>query len=263
MKGWNRTEIKSNEELPVDAWTLGYFRISDKTWARNFHELMIRDLALFALGDVRGKRVLDVGCGSGEYMDIIAKMGGEVSGQDIFEEAVKRAKEMLKTNGFSADIKVGDAEKLQFKDNYFDGVFSADLFEHIEYDKKEKIVSEIYRVLKPGGALVIKTPNLDYLKITLLLKRIAALLRFKNPFRIYIAHTRNNPDNQHCGLTTYAELERILLNNMFHYPEIFYVPLVRRGLPAAITKFLYGKKKFTEQIIIWARKPLFYGFFPN
>lgn len=264
-RGWDKIEIKRTEELPENDWLFGYFHSSHDnwdgvTWIRNLHELRLRDLFLFALGDLKGKKILDIGCGSGAYLFIIAKMGGEISGQDISSKCVKNAKMFLQENGFNGDIKTGDAVKLLFSDNCFDAVISADFFEHISYEQKNKVVSEVYRVLKPGGVFAIKTPNLDYLKTSFFFKRIFAILTFKNPFKINIPHTHENPDNVHCGLTTYAELEKILLNNMFHSPQITYIPLIRRKVPIFLSKLLYGKKKFTEQIIISSRKPLFYGY---
>ncbi len=266
LKGWNSIEVEKTEALPKNSWALGYFHSSQenwdgKTWMRNLQELRLRDLALFALGDVRGKKILDIGCGSGEYMLTLAKMGGHVSGQDLSSECVNKALTVLKENGFGADVKAGGATRLLFSDNYFDEVFSADFFEHITHEQKIKVISEAYRVLKPGGVFVIKTPNLDYLKVSLFLKKIVAVLKFKSPFNLYIAHTHHNPDTEHKGLTTYSELEKLLFNNMFHEPDVVYASLIRKRLPMFITKFLFGKKKFTEQIIITARKPLFYGFY--
>ena len=143
LKGWNRIEIKKTEELSNNAWESGYFHSSHEnwdgeTWVRNLHELQIRDLALFTLGDVCGRKILDIGCGSGEYMLTIAKMGGKVSGQDISSGNISNSLKILRENGFDADAKVGDAVKLLFNDNYFDAVFSADLFEHISYEQKTK-----------------------------------------------------------------------------------------------------------------------------
>ncbi|MDP8230822.1 MAG: methyltransferase domain-containing protein [Candidatus Gorgyraea atricola] len=266
LKGWDKMEIKKTEELPSNAWTLGYYHSSHenwdgKTWVRNLHELKIRDLALFVLGDVRCKKILDIGCGPGIYMLTIAKMGGKVSGQDISSDYVNKSSILLKENGFDADVKAGDAVKLLFEDNYFDGVFSADFFEHINYEQKNQVISEVYRVLKPGGTFTIKTPNLDYLRLSVFLKRCMAVFRLRSPFRIYIPHTHNNPNNEHHGLTTYAELSNILFDHMFHSPKVVNIPLKRKGLSKWVTNFLFGKKRFNEQIIVTTRKPLFYGFY--
>jgi len=262
---WDSIVVKKTEELPKNSWQLGYFLSPHKgrdgeSWARNLHELRVRDLALFALGDVKGRKVLEIGCGNGIYLDILARMGAQVSGQDISAEYVKDALANLKENKIEADIKVGDAGKLLFDDNYFDAVFAADFLEHVTHGQKNKIFSEVFRVLKPGGALVIKTPNLDYLKMTLLMKRIVALFKLKSPFNIYIEHTHNNPDSQHCGLISFAELDKLLFRNMFHAAEMIYLPLERKKIPKIIQKFLFGKKRFTDHLVVRARKPLFYGF---
>lgn len=262
---WDSLVRTPENQLPENNWALGYFLTPFRGWdgkcrTRNFHELRARDLALFALGDMSGKKVLEIGCGAGIYLDIMARMGIEVSGQDISSEAVKQAVDCLRQNNFNGEVKAGDAQNLFFEDNYFDAVFSADFFEHIDNDKKRKVIAEAYRVLKPGGILVIKTPNKDYLRWGVFLRRIKALLMLRTPFGIYIPHTRNNPDSQHCGLTTFKELESMLFNSMFHFPEIIYFPLERKRLPRILQRFLFGKKAFTDHIIIKTRKPLFYGF---
>lgn len=273
MNGWDRMETKervSEEQWdPWLAWMNAYFPLSSsdrkdwdgKTWVRNLHELRLRDLMLFALGDVRGKKVLDIGCGGGIYLGVVSKMGAQISGQDISKKDTDFARARFEQEGIQADIKLGDATVLQFEDNSFDRVFSADFFEHVTFEQKKKIVSEVYRVLRPGGLFVMKTPNLSYLKLTTFLRRLAALLKLKSPFSIHVPHTRNNPDSEHCGLTTHAEMDGLLFDQMFHDPAVIYTPLRWKGLPGIVAKLLHGKKRFSEQIIIATRKPLFYGFY--
>ena len=216
---------------------------------------------LFSLGNVSGKKVLDVGCGSAEYLAIIGKMGANfVGGQDLGEEYINNGRKRLKESNIDGKLVIGDATKLDFPDDYFDIAFSSDFFEHITLEQKTKVISEVYRVLKPGGIFSIKTPNLTYLKLVICIKRFLNLLKAKSPF-IYIAHTKNNPDNQHCGLTTFTELESLLEDNFFHTPKITFVPLIRKGLPNFISRIFFGRKIFTESIIITARKALFYGFY--
>jgi len=263
MKGWkNSEEVVSGEELDHELHVLqGFFWTSmdneGKEWTRNFHELRLRDLTLFSLGEVKDKKIIDIGCFRAEYLLTVAKMGAEyVGGQDLNEGAVKIGRRMLSEENIEGKLVVGDAVKLDFPDNFFDIAFSCDVLEHMSLEVKEKVISEVFRVLKPGGRFVIKTPNLSYLKICIFLKRILNLVMLKSPF-VYITSTNNNPDNEHHGLTTYSELENLLENNFFHIPEITYVPLIRKRLPKFVTKLLYGKKSFTEQIIISTRKSIF------
>lgn len=265
LNGWYSHETKTSSELTKDAWAQGYFHQSHdnwdgKTWSRNFHELRCRDLALFSLGNINGKRVLDVGCGQGEYLVTMAKMGAIVSGQDLCGESIKICKEKLDDAQVSGNLIAGDATKLQFPDECFDCVFSSDFFEHISLDQKRMVVKEVFRVLKPGGRFTIKTPNLTYLQLVINLKRIFNVLQMKSPI-VYIAHTNNNPNNEHHGLTTFSELETVLEENFFHKPKITFIPLVRNGLPKIVSKLLFGYRCFTEHIIISTRKALFYGLY--
>jgi len=184
-------------------------------------------------------------------------MGAEyLDGQDPNEAAVKRGRVRFSKENIKGKLIIGSAVKLDFPDNFFDSAFSSDTFNFLTLEEKEKMISEVYKVLKPGGILTIKTPNLSFLKISLYLKRILNLLRLRSPF-IYVAHTKDNPDSVHIGLTTHSDLEKLLEDNFFHTPENTYVPLIRKRLPRFITNFLYGKKTFSETIIITSRKATF------
>lgn len=96
---------------------------------------------------------------------------------------------------------------------------------------------------------VIKTPNLDYLKLTNILRQINAVLKGRNPFNVHIPHTRNNPDTEHHGLPTFKETESILANNMFHIPAITYIPVIQNNLPKFLTNFFYGKKCLLSKLL--------------
>ncbi|MGA2586893.1 MAG: class I SAM-dependent methyltransferase [Candidatus Aminicenantales bacterium] len=67
----------------------------------------------------------------------------------------------------------GDVRKLQFSDNYFDKVISSVFFEHLSPEDNALVLKEAYRVLRPGGALIIKTPRVEIYKpmITSLFER--------------------------------------------------------------------------------------------
>jgi ubiquinone/menaquinone biosynthesis C-methylase UbiE len=266
-QGWRKTEKSEDITAISEAWLKGYFQSTHynwdgKTYSRNFAELRARDLALMSLGELKGKKVLDIGCGDGTYAYVLSKLGAIVSGQDLNVSNIERADKRLygEANKQKGKFISADAEKLLFDSSSFDAVFSADFFEHISLEKKRKVIAEAYRVLKPGGTLVIKTPNLDYLCLSINLKRILNLLRGRSPF-IYIAHTRDNPDNEHYGLTNYAEMSRELEACLFHTPIFQYHPLQRKRLSPILSKilFLLKLKFLNEHLIISTKKSIFIG----
>ncbi len=266
MASWDDIEIVERNALPDFWWHKGYFYhdFNNKNlFRRDFEELRYRDLAIFALGEIKGKKILDIGCGDGLYTLTFLKLGAEfVAGQDISENAVKTAIHTCGKEGFqNFSIKEGNCENLLFDNDSFDLVFAGDVFEHITFQQKVNFVNEIFRVLKPGGVFVVKTPNKSYLKAANFYKRLFALLMLKNPFNIHIPHTRNNPNNEHHGLTTYKELSDIFSKTMFHEPKICFQKLNRKILPESIKNLFRKSKYFNAQIILSVRKSIFYGLY--
>lgn len=94
------------------------------------------------------KRILDVGCGMGNFTYFFGKKN-VVTGIDIQNVVLKRYR------NFS--FKIGDTTNLKLRINTFDIVISFDVIEHIQRDVK--MIAEIYKVLKPGGKLLLGTPN--------------------------------------------------------------------------------------------------------
>lgn len=109
-----------------------------------------------------GKRVLDIGCFDGSIAVEIMKAGNEVYGIDASRPAVDSAIE----KGVHACV--GDLNQcLPYDDKFFDVVFAGEIIEHV-FDVS-LLMSEMRRVLKPGGAAVITTPNLAALGRRLML----------------------------------------------------------------------------------------------
>jgi SAM-dependent methyltransferase len=110
------------------------------------------------LKKMAGKKLLDVGCGTGETI-VFTKHWGKgflVWGVDKSPVAVKYAK----SRGLTKAV-VGNGAKLPFLDNYFDGVLLLDVLEHVE--NRKRVISEIKRVLKPGGKVLITGPALKFM----------------------------------------------------------------------------------------------------
>jgi ubiquinone/menaquinone biosynthesis C-methylase UbiE len=108
--------------------------------------------------DLRAKHILDAGCGEGVWLEQFTKFTApeNIFGSDIDPDSIQKARQKLE-NVPTNNLKVCPAEALDFPDNSFDIVFSNEVLEHVQDDRKA--VQDAIRVLKPGGRLVIFTPN--------------------------------------------------------------------------------------------------------
>lgn len=98
---------------------------------------------------LKGKRVLDIACGTGVLTEQFVRMGADVSAVDLTPKAVELTKKRLALYGLSADVREADAQELPFPDGVFDFVCAWGCLMHMP--NTEKAISEMHRVLKPGG----------------------------------------------------------------------------------------------------------------
>jgi len=101
-----------------------------------------------------GLYILDDGCGLGLYVRRFRDFSDQVYGIDVDPEKVCQASQTL------PNIECASVESLPYPDDFFDLVFSHEVLEHVPDDRAA--VAEAYRVLKPGGHLVVFVPNRFY-----------------------------------------------------------------------------------------------------
>ena len=97
--------------------------------------------------------ILDAGCGPGFFPVILGREGHRVTGIDITENMIARAKENVERYGQHAVLKTMDCQELQFPDNTFDMVISRNITWTL--DDPQKAYLEWKRVLKPGGRMLV------------------------------------------------------------------------------------------------------------
>lgn len=128
-------------------------KISDEKYSKN--DEFLRTSKFYTLSNVpRSKKlvILDVGCGTGINSEYMVKLGHNVVGVEISGVALDKYRGRgLK--GTQCNIN----ESLPFKNGSFDMIFASEVLEHL-YDTGY-FLSESYRVLKPGGTLLLSTPN--------------------------------------------------------------------------------------------------------
>lgn len=99
----------------------------------------------------KGGKLLDIGCGTGLFVERYIEAGGSAIGLDISRKMIDKARHRCTT----CEYTLGSGEKIPFCDNSFDAVSSLLVFSYIK--DPETMLNEAYRVLKPGGKIAICT----------------------------------------------------------------------------------------------------------
>jgi SAM-dependent methyltransferase len=145
-------------------WTLKkefyslYYKLEDKHWwfiGRRHTFLKMLDKYLPEAPRGRQKRILDVGCGTGTFLKYLSRYGDPL-GVDLDEKAIA----FCQKRGVGPVQKI-DSFPLPFEDNSFDLVTMLDVLEHIDDD--QGTLRDIYRVLRPGGVLMVAVPAYRFL----------------------------------------------------------------------------------------------------
>jgi methionine biosynthesis protein MetW len=139
---------------------LGYTKGVGPAWRKIFAPLALLhpggldeldSAAMYLQSPTPGARVLDVGCGSGVLLARMKSLGWDAQGVEVDPGGVTAARAR------GVPVHQGQLADAKFPDNYFDAVHSAHVIEHVH--DPVALLRECFRILKPGGKLVILTPN--------------------------------------------------------------------------------------------------------
>jgi len=138
-----------------DALAKGYYEARKyKQGMGYFHHCLLElPSTLKFLGNVKGKKILDVGCGPGLYASLLIKKGAVVKGMDISKEFIGIAKKEAP----AAEFIIGDAEKLPYKNSEFDIVIAPLVLHYL--NSWDEVLNGIHAVLKKGGIFIFSHCN--------------------------------------------------------------------------------------------------------
>ena len=100
-----------------------------------------------------GGRVLEVGCGNGKTAVALAKRGYRVTGMDFSQKAIDICRELI----LDADFVCASVLNIPFENGSFDGISAFHVLEHLTDEELNKASEELYRVMKTGGYLLVKS----------------------------------------------------------------------------------------------------------
>ncbi len=130
---------------------------SDQTLGRKF----VLDPALLkVIGDVSGKKVLDLGCGYGRLTNLLASKGGICTGIDYSEKLIEIAQASAKNQGLGVDFQVMDATEIGDLEGEFDLILISILFPHLpDYKRALSLARGIKNLAKSDAYLIIGEPH--------------------------------------------------------------------------------------------------------
>ncbi len=133
-----------------EKYTLDYFEDIEK----KRYEIHPEVFSFAQFTRFHGKKVLEIGVGAGTDFIQWVRSGAIAYGIDLAPESIEHVKRRLEIYGLrAAEVKVGDAENIDYPDNFFDLVYSFGVIHHSP--NPVKAIEEIIRVLKPGGTAKI------------------------------------------------------------------------------------------------------------
>jgi SAM-dependent methyltransferase len=112
--------------------------------------------------EVKGRKALDVGCGSGFNLVSLALMGWQAYGIEITEDIVEKAAKNVESYGSKAEITVGENENIPYPEDTFDLLLSMNVIHYVQSrEAVSRTVKEYARVLKSGGRFFLSTQHPD------------------------------------------------------------------------------------------------------
>jgi SAM-dependent methyltransferase len=181
LRVWEEAEIKRSAfEAAHRRQTDEALRFSESNIARYLDPpadtCFPLEYAYHLLGDVRGRKVVDFGCGTGEDSVMLARRGALVEAVDISADLIEIARRRLTVNHITSGVRFHAASvyELPFEDESMDVVFGMAVLHHLDLALAAR---EVKRVLRPGGRAIFEEPMRD----SKVLKFLRSLIPYESP----------------------------------------------------------------------------------
>jgi len=148
---------ESEKESRRDHWETFWRDKEDVTQVYSNENRILRNLQ--NMGDLRGKKILEIGAGTGRDSFPLITHGADVVQLDYAENSLRILKRLAEDMQLPATIVGGDTFQLPFPDATFDVVFHQGLLEHFRQPQADALLKENIRVLKQGGLLLVDVPQ--------------------------------------------------------------------------------------------------------
>ena len=192
------------------------------------------------LGDLKGRKLLEIGCGMGDQLAYFASRGAEVVGIDVSQESLIFAQRMLQEQKLTGKVLEMSAEKLEFKDNSFDLIYINSALMHVDH---QKVLQECRRVLKKGRALIILEP-LKYNPLMMV-------------YRLFSPYRKTKPQYMSVGeFRMLAEEFWEYVHREFYFFSLLSLPLFRKYPAKAllVSKQLERVDSALGKVLPWLKR---------
>lgn len=212
-----------------------------------YNELLEMPATLELLGNIKEKKILDFGCGTGIYAKILSNKCAKVKGFDISPKML----EIAKRNNLDLDFRLGSGYKIPFKEK-FDVVNSSLVVHYL--DNWDKMLKEVKRVLKKGGYFVFSTGN----PVT---ESSVSIKKGKNKKKRILGDKDYFKDKKVSAIWDLEEKGKLKITSYHRTYESIIKTIIRNGFEIIDYKDCFplkkSKKLYPEHYAIWSKIPIF------
>lgn len=225
---------------------------------------------LSRIGDLRGKKLLDIGAGLGESSIYFALRGADVTALDISPLMIEKIVTLGKRYGVELEVRVADGENLNVPANQYDLIYLANTIHHVQ--DRAALFQQMFRALKPGGAFFSYDP-LAYNPVINIYRRMAVRVRTPDESPLTIGDLKlaqkyfSNVGHREFWLSTLVLFVKYYLKDHVHPNSDRYWKRILRETPRTLRWWaplasldrlftrIPGLRWLSWNVVMWGQKP--------